>query len=73
MPDTEYSGSVTINYRELAMPLTIKYFKNNQHIQLIKDTNSLKYGLNIYFAYLGDRKFTLWADKNDEEITSLYF
>jgi len=73
VPNKEFVGEISINLNELIVPLNMNFLKNRDDVKIVKDTDSLKYGLNIYFAYLEDKKYTLWVDKNDEEITSLYF
>lgn len=72
-PKNVYNGTITINDEEFMAPIIIDNFKNNQAIKIVKDPDSIQYGLNIYLVYLSERKYTLWVDKNDKEVTSFYF
>ena len=73
IPENVYNGTITINDEEFKAPIIINNFKNNQAIKIVKDPDSIQYGLNIYFVYLSERKYTLWVDKKDKEVTSFYF
>lgn len=73
MPAKEFNGVLVLSNMQLTNPIHIDDLKDREDIKLVKDTDSIQYGLNIYFLYLDEKKYTLWVDKNDEIVSSIYF
>lgn len=72
-PESTFDGQIQLNDTPIAQPLLLEHIRGQEGVRVEKDTDSLQYGLNIYYLFVRDKKYTLWVDKEDRQVLSVYF
>ena len=70
-PESIFTGIIYLESERF--PKEISSLKDLYADQLTKDIDSVQYGLNIYYLVLGFKKYTIWGDHQDQNITSIFF
>lgn len=70
-PKEVFIGEVFINKKQLSLPIFIEAIKNLENVEVIKDNDSHRFGLNVYHVRLGNRKYSFWTDDDDKEVVTI--
>jgi hypothetical protein len=71
-PVNSFDGQLLINKLFMNAPIKVEDLEKIGATKIIKDDDSLRFGINMYEVYLENKKYTFQADKSDEFIDSIY-
>ncbi len=72
-PGSVFKGQIFIKDMPLQTPLQLSDIKESKDVRIEKDNDSVQYKLHIYYLFVKERKYILWADKDDKKVISISF